>query len=142
MAKALAATTMGIITAVSAALSAGVSMLATNAVAALSAMGSEVGLGAAMSGVGLDGLIHRLQYFTLLGELAAAAACEHEWAAGLAPGSLWLCACLLLPCTVLLSARDALDQSGCSFPPTPPSRAPQAPCTSICLSATRTSRAA
>ena len=67
VAKTLAAAMMAIATAASAALSAGVSMLAANAVTALSALGSEVGLGAATAGVGLDGLLQSLQHFALIG---------------------------------------------------------------------------
>lgn len=65
--KALAAATMGFVSAASSALSAAVSALGTNAVAALSGMGAEVGLGAAMAGVGLEGLLHRAQRFAVLG---------------------------------------------------------------------------
>eukprot|EP00877_Chromochloris_zofingiensis_P013443 jgi/Chrzof1/8352/Cz03g07080.t1 len=65
------ATTMAVAATASMGLSAMVSAAAAQAAAALTTMGVEVGLGAALSGVGVDNMVRHLQLFALSGSLSS-----------------------------------------------------------------------
>lgn len=79
-------------------LSAMVSAAAAQAAAALTTMGVEVGLGAALSGVGVDNMVRHLQLFALSGTQ-----CMHQFCPGYTClGVLMWLTCNLLMCGVLV----------------------------------------